>query len=289
MPELPEVETIKRGLDKTVSGKKIKVLRVETSFEKKVLPATDEFCQKLKNKTIKNVMRRSKLLIFELSDGLKLIVHLKMTGQLVYRPDKLTIVAGGHPIPQVETLPNKFTRVEIQFTDKTILFFNDVRKFGFMKLVDSSGLREELNKYGHEPLDKAFTLKHFNDLMEKSARKKIKSFLLEQKLIAGLGNIYADESLFAAKIKPFRLVATLKVAERELLFKSIKKIIRKAIKYRGTTFHDYVNASGQKGNFQQHLRVYGRSKLKCLRCRKGIIQKIKLGSRSASFCPVCQK
>ncbi|KKQ79367.1 MAG: Formamidopyrimidine-DNA glycosylase Fpg [Parcubacteria group bacterium GW2011_GWC2_38_7] len=289
MPELPEVETIKRGLDKQIINKRISKVSIEKSFIKKVGPSANAFKKALEGKTIKNVARRSKLLMFEINKEQSLIVHLKMTGQLVYRPKNNKIVVGGHPIAGPQNLPSKFTRVTIQFADKTTLFFNDVRKFGFLKIVDRKELNEALSKYGREPIDKDFNFPHFKSLIDKSPRKKVKSFLLEQKIIAGLGNIYADESLFVAKVNPERRVDSLTKSEQKLLFVAIVEIIKKAIKYKGTTFSDYVNAKGGKGNFQKHLQVYGRNKLECLRCKKGIITKIKLGSRSASFCPICQK
>lgn len=289
MPELPEVETIKRGLDKQITGKRIAKVTVEESFLKKISPSADVLREALQGKTIKNVARRSKLLIFEINKNQNLIVHLKMTGQLVYKPRGKDLVVGGHTIAGVHDLPHKHTRVIIKFTDKTSLFFNDVRKFGFLKVVDQKQLRAELSKYGKEPIDKDFDLQHFESLLKRLPRKKIKSFLLEQKIIAGLGNIYADESLFMSRINPERRVDSLTRTEQRYLFQSIVAIIKKAIKYRGTTFSNYVNAKGGKGNFQKHLQVYSRNKLKCLRCKKGIITKIKLGSRSASFCPICQK
>jgi len=289
MPELPEVETIKRGLDKQVTGKRITKVTIEESFLNKISPSAEALRKALEGKIIKNVARRSKLLIFEINKKQSLIVHLKMTGQLVYKPKDNHLVVGGHTIAGFQNLPNKHTRVIIQFADKTVLFFNDVRKFGFLKIVDEKKLRDELSKYGREPVDKNFDLPHFESLLKKSLRKKVKPFLLEQKLIAGLGNIYADESLFLARIHPERRVDSLTRKEQKALFIAIVAIIKKAIKYRGTTFSNYVNAKGGKGNFQKHLQVYGRNKLKCLRCKKGIITKIKLGSRSASFCPICQK
>ncbi len=289
MPELPEVEIIKRGLNSVLVSKRIRAIEIEPSFSKKILPNTEKFVSSLEGETIKKVSRRSKLLIFELKSGEKIVVHLKMTGQLVYKPKNNQIIAGGHPIASPQNLPNKFTRVTFSFNDGTKLFFNDVRKFGFMKLVDAKGLSDETQKYGYEPIDKKFTLAHFKGLLARSPRKKIKSFLLEQNLIAGLGNIYADESLFMAQLLPTRLVQSLTKKDQEALYQAIVDVIKKAIKHKGTTFHDYVNVSGHKGNFQKHLQVYGRQKKKCVRCKKGIITKIKLGSRSASFCPVCQK
>lgn len=289
MPELPEVETIKNGLEKKVINKIISKVWIEKSFAKKVSPNVKEFIKKLQGEKFKVVWRRAKLIIFDISNELYLLVHLKMTGQLVYRPKSGKLVFGGHPIGKLKELPSKHTRVVFSFKDKTTLYFNDVRKFGFLKLVDDEGLAAEIEKYGLEPLDKEFTFKHFNYLLELRPGAKIKQFLLDQKLISGLGNIYADESLFAAEIKPLRRVHSLKSFEKELLFQEIKKILRKAIKLKGTSVSDYVNSEGGTGEFQNHLKVYGQSGKLCKKCKKAKIAKIKLGGRSSSYCPVCQK
>ncbi|KKR07046.1 MAG: Formamidopyrimidine-DNA glycosylase Fpg [Parcubacteria group bacterium GW2011_GWC2_39_14] len=179
MPELPEVETIKRGLDKQVTGKRITKVTIEESFLNKISPSADVLRKTLEGKSIKNVARRSKLLIFEINKKCSLIVHLKMTGQLVYRPKNNRIVVGGHTIAGFRNLPTKHTRVTVRFADKTTLFFNDVRKFGFLKIVDQKQLRDELGKYGREPVDKDFDLPHFESLLKKSPRKKVKSGMIK--------------------------------------------------------------------------------------------------------------
>jgi formamidopyrimidine-DNA glycosylase len=149
-------------------------------------------------------------------------------------------------------------------------------------------LAAELEKYGREPVNRDFTLEFFCEVMKKRPNKRIKEFLLEQKLIAGIGNIYADESLYRAKIKPTRRVKTLRRKEKQALYQAVKYILNKAIKHRGTSVSDYVNSEGGVGQFQNYLKVYGCGGKACVKC-KTIISKIKLGSRSASFCPVCQK
>lgn len=288
MPELPEVETIKRGLDEKVVKKEISKIWIDKSFEKKLSPSRIAFVRALQKEHVQKVWRRAKLLIFELSNDLFLLIHLKMTGQLVYKPAKGSLVFGGHPIAKVKELPSKFTRVIFYFKDNSILFFNDVRKFGFLKIVDDLGLAVEIEKYGLEPLDKEFTLEHFNYVLSLKPSIKIKQFLLEQKLLSGLGNIYADEALFGAKIKPTRIVKTLKIKEKCRLYDEIRKVLQKAIKLKGTSFSDYVNSEGGTGGFQHHLNVYGRGGQECKSCQN-VIKKIKLGGRSSSYCPVCQK
>lgn len=283
------METIKSGLEKRVVNKKIEKVWIEKSFAKKVSPDAKKFIKKIQGEKFKVVWRRAKLLIFDISNDLYLLIHLKMTGQLVYRPKSGQLVFGGHPIGKLKELPSKHTRALFTFKDKSTLYFNDVRKFGFLKLVDDAGLAAEIEKYGLEPLDKEFTFKHFSYLLDLRPGMKVKQFLLDQKLISGLGNIYADESLFASEINPQRRVHSLKSYEKESLFQEIKKILRKAIKLKGTSVSDYVNSEGGTGEFQNHLKVYGQAGNLCKKCKKAKIAKIKLGGRSSSYCPVCQK
>ena len=168
------------------------------------------------------------------------------------------------------------------------LFFNDMRKFGYLKLVSEEGLGKLLEKnYGPEPLTPGFTL----DVFKKSlahTNVKIKAALLNQKLIAGLGNIYVDEILWAARINPERPAKGISVAEFKKLFEAINKIIKLAIKHRGTTFSDYVDSKGQSGSFSRFLKVYGRSGEKCPNCH-GLLRKMKIAGRGTHYCPVCQK
>lgn len=289
MPELPEVETIKNDLQDRIVNKKITKIWIEDSFIKKISPEIGEFLRLLKNKSFQSVNRRAKLLYIAVNDDLFLLIHLKMTGQLVYQAQKGDLVVGGHPILNVNDLPNKYTRAFFQFQDKSYLFFNDIRKFGYLKLVNKDDLLLQLAKTGVEPLDPEFTLEYLREIMKKRKNLKIKTFLLEQKLLAGLGNIYADEVCFLSAVKPMRLVKSIKKQERELLFKYIKSVIKKAIKNRGTSFNTYVDSDGNTGGFQKFLKVYGRKGETCLRCKKGTIDKQKINGRSSSFCPNCQK
>jgi len=289
MPELPEVETIRRDLETRILNKKISKIWIEKSFQKKISPEVGKFSNLLRNQTLKEISRRSKLLIFRVKDNLYLLIHLKMTGQLVYRPAKGRIVSGGHPIETLKSLPNKFTRATFYFADKSVLYFNDLRKFGYLKLVDKQEMQKAVEKIGIEPISRKFTYEYFVEVLKKRKNKKIKQLLLEQDLIAGLGNIYADEVCFMAQVKPMRRVNTLTSKEKKQIFAATKKVLQKAIKYRGTSFNTYVGGSGEKGGFEKHLKVYGRLGQQCLRCKKGIIEKTKIGSRSSAYCPVCQK
>jgi len=260
MPELPEVETLRRDLNKRLIGlvfSKVKVFNF-----KNITPSTRIISKKLLGLKVKDINRRGKLLIFKLSDqDINLLVHLKMTGQLIYQ-DKREVLAGGHSLSDNNSLldsiggklPNRFTRVQFNFSNKAQLFFNDLRKFGYIKLVRNLS---------------------------------IKALLLNQMAIAGLGNIYVDESLFIAKIKPNRLSSSLKKREVENLRLAIIDILTLAIKYRGTTFSDFVDLKGQKGNFSKFLQVYGRNGEKCFKCGSNI-RKIKLAGRGTHYCPSCQ-
>lgn len=277
MPELPEVETLKREL-RLVVGKKFKTATV--------------FSKQLKNKKITSVERRAKILIITLSDGQKLLVHLKMTGQLIFKPAKGLpagrqgkMIIGGHP----ERNPFKYTRAKFTFTDNSKLYFNDLRKFGWLKLLKPHHAEKILNRHGVEPLSKAFTFSHFQNLLKKYQNRPIKTFLLDQTVIAGLGNIYVDESCFSAKILPTRKVSTPTNPEQKLLHQAIIKILKLAIQKKGTSARNYVRSDGTKGGFVPHLNVYGRKGEKCKRCKKAVITKIKFHGRGTHFCENCQR
>ena len=217
-----------------------------------------------------------------------------MTGQLIYLA-KDSQVSGGHSLSSHSfekavggELPNKYTRVIISFSDKSNLFFNDLRKFGYMKLVNQAELDAFIFKnYGPEPLDNNFILSDFITTLKKRHRN-IKSVLLDQKIVAGLGNIYVDEVLFAAGVRPMRLASELNKGEVTKIFQVIPKILTLSIKHRGTTFSNYVDSKGKRGNFSSLLQVYGRGKEKCLKCSSAII-KTKIAGRGTHYCPHCQK
>jgi formamidopyrimidine-DNA glycosylase len=236
-----------------------------------------------------DIDRVGKLLIFFLDHSeFSLVLHLKMTGQLIY-PTPLEIVAGGHPFPEFNTqLPNKFTHVTFVFADGTNLFFNDLRQFGYLQLVTAEQLTQLKRDFGLEPNVVDFTWEHFASLLA-HRQTILKAFLLNQKLIAGLGNIYADESAFAAGLRPDRKINTLTEPEAQLLYHSIKDIIARAIDLKGTTFRNYTDSEGKKGGYAAYLQVYGRAGETCLRCGQAKIQKIKLAGRGTHFCPHCQK
>ena len=285
MPELPEVETIRRDLLKKVVNKKISNISILN--KKTVRNKQDFFLRALKGNKITDIKRTGKLIIFQLDKNGYLLTHLKMTGQLVYKK-KGKITAGGHSLLQGGLdLPNKHTRVRIDFADKSILFFNDMRLFGYMEIVDSEKLRAVLDRFGIEPLTPNYTLEKFINIF-KNRRTSLKSILLNQNLIAGLGNIYADESCFQAGIRPDRKAVSLNSKEIKKLYQAIKIVLKKALKNRGTTFNNYVDSDGQSGNFVDKLKVYGRAGEACKNCRNKL-KRIKLAGRSTVFCEKCQK
>lgn len=271
MPELPEVETIKRQLNRRIKGKKIKA--VEVRLRKFVKYPLKEFKQIVEGAVITNVSRRAKLLIIELSNGYCLITHLKLTGQLI-----------------LDGQPSKHTHLIYYFTDNSQLIHNDLRQFGFVKIVPKKELTDFLKKekFGPEPLSKKFTFNLFKQILEKRKGAKIKPLLMDQSFVAGIGNLYADEILFLAKVLPTRKAKTLKPVEIKGIYQGIKKILPLAIKKHGSSNRDYVDAAGKKGNYASFQKVYQRENQACFKC-KTKIERIKMGSRSAHFCPQCQK
>lgn len=284
MPELPEVETIRRDLIKQVLNKKIKKVIIKKS--RLVKNPDNFFIKNLVGNKIVAIDRIGKLIIFVLQNKLYLLTHLKMTGQLIYIKKKMRTVGGHSYKSDPMNYPNKYTYVVIEFTDNSNLYFNDMRTFGYMQIVNEKELELIKTKFGIEPLTKNFTFANWEKLFS-NKKTNLKALLLNQQLIAGIGNIYADEICFAAKIRPTRQVNKLTKQEIRELFNQTKKIIRQAINQRGTTFNNYVDTLGRKGNFVKHLQVYGRNNDKCKICQT-TIKKIKLAGRGTHFCPQCQ-
>ncbi len=272
MPELPEVETVRRGLLKIAKGRKINA--IDVYYGKTIDGDVEEFRHALIGQTILDVNRRGKYLLFRFSNDLTMISHLRMEGKYFNQEQ-------GKPI-------DKHTHVVFKFTDGTELCYHDTRKFGRMRLVKTG---EEMNvaglkTIGPEPTDADFTVEYFRDILKRS-RSKIKPFLLNQKHVAGLGNIYADEVLWMSKINPEQPVNSLSDEQIKLLHDSIIKEIAVATKFKGTTVHSFTNAFGDAGGFQDHLHAYGRGGEKCERCGTKMV-KIKVAERGTTFCPHCQ-
>lgn len=288
MPELPEVETIRRGLELGLTGQTISSVQVEfgRSFD---VPA-DLIKQAVVGAQVTHLNRRAKVLIWELSSGYQLLFHLKMTGQLVLQKADGERFAGGHPTESMRReLPDSSTRVVFGFESGDQLFFNDQRKFGWIKLVTAAEAAVDplLARVGPEPLSADFTLEGFRVQLRRHARAPIKPTILDQSTVAGVGNIYADESLHLAKIHPRRLAGSLTPAESKRLYEAIKTIIALGIEHGGTSFTAYVNALGGKGDYLEHARVFRRQEQPCPVCGTPIV-KIRVAGRGTHYCPKCQ-
>ncbi len=282
MPELPEVETIRRELERVLVGRRIKSGEVLWTGTIKPL-SSKQFLNKVVGQKIKKVERRAKVLLIELEDN-HLGIHLKMTGQLIYQPKRGAMIAGGHP----QGNPFNYTRVNFDLDDGSKLYFNDLRKFGWLKILSAGHKKILLEKHGIEPLSPEFTFKKFLELIRRYPNRRLKQTLLDQTLIAGLGNIYVDESCFASHVRPMRRVKSLIPSELKKLYGAIKKILTLSISKGGTSSKNYVRSDGSKGGFVAYLKVYGRGGEKCKKCRTPII-KTKLAGRGTHFCPKCQQ
>jgi formamidopyrimidine-DNA glycosylase len=266
MPELPEVETIKRELKKAVLGKKI--LEVCVRHPKVIRqPSVEKFKKELAGAAIKNILRKAKVLILELSNGKSLVIHLKMTGQIIYPGN------------------GKISRVTFKLSDGKILDFNDQRLFAELRLMDDWQDLKFIQGLGPEPF--AITLKQFKEMLSQK-KTKIKPLLMDQAFISGIGNLYAAESLFRAGIHPARPATSLTDKEKEILFKEIKDTLQEAIEHRGSSVDQYVQLSGLPGGYVKYHKVYDRQGKPCLRC-KTLIKRIALGGRGTYFCPRCQR
>ncbi len=285
MPELPEVETIARDLNTYLTGKIIKDIKPVNPG--KVLQTPLSFFKRaVLGKRVRSVFRRAKMLIIDCGDNY-IVFHLKMTGQLIYK-DKKTILAGGHPIVSTGVqVPNIYTRVIFNFSSNGVLYFNDLRKFGWVKIIAARDFALHTVKVGPEPLDKNFNFKIFQSALSRRSKAIIKAALLDQSLIAGLGNIYVDEVLFRAGVRPSRLVKSLKPTELKKIFQSIPIILNKSINERGTTFSNFLDPDGLRGNFVSFLKVYGRGGKACPNCGRPI-KKTRLAGRGTHWCEYCQ-
>jgi formamidopyrimidine-DNA glycosylase len=292
MPELPEVETIVRDLNRKVLNRTF--LNVWTDFPKMIKRPRDpgEFRKGIKGKKITKVWRRAKNIIFELSDNHSLLIHQKMTGHLLLGKWKLE---DGRwlskiPGPLKDDPMNRFLHLIFWLDNGKQLALSDLRKFAKVELWKTKELKEsgELKSLGPEPLERNFTFKRFKGVLARKKKGKIKQVLMNQTVIAGIGNIYSDEILWLAKIHPFKNISKLKEKELQKIFEVIKKILPLAIKLGGESFSDYRRLSGEKGYYDRARKVYRREGEKCSRCGT-IIRRVKIGGRSAHFCPKCQK
>jgi formamidopyrimidine-DNA glycosylase len=287
VPELPEVETVRQGLSELIIGK---VLASATHDTPKSFPNADtDVRQFLVGARVTAIRRRAKVLMIDLSTDYSLVVHLKMTGQLVF-VDKDIRFGAGHPNDSlVNALPDKSTRVTLEFSDGSRLFFNDQRKFGWVLLMPTAEIPNLsfMQKVGPEPLEADFTPQQFAERFKRRARTSIKAAILDQSVIAGVGNIYADESLWGAKIHPQRLVETITPAEFKKLYTELREVMNLSIEKGGSSNRNYVNAEGKKGSYMDFARVFRREGLPCPRCGT-TIEKLRVAGRGTHVCPHCQ-
>ncbi len=280
MPELPEVETIRLGLEKYIVGHKIEDVVINDKKLKEINVSN------LKGAKVKSVRRFGKGLVIDLNNGYSIAAHIKLTGQFVYRgTETKNIIPSGK---FVDGLPNKFTRIIFNLDKNAYLYFNDVRRFGWVKVVKTEDLRQLpfFKELGPEPF-KDLTFEYFEKAL-KSSGTAVKSLLMDQKKIGGVGNIYANDSLNLAKIDPRRKASSLKGVETKKIYNAIFEVLKNGLKYKGATELNFVNAEGQPGGYQNHFLAYGRDGEKCYNCG-GIIKKIRVGGRGTYFCPKCQK
>lgn len=287
MPELPEVETIRRGLSNYLPGL---VVKSATSDTPKSFPNNATLVANyLVGAKISSVTRRAKVLIIELANDYALIIHLKMTGQLIFVGKERW--GGGHPNDSlIGDLPDKSTRVTIEFTDDSKLYFNDFRKFGWFRLVPKFEIAEIdfFRKVGPEPLGTDFTWPYFKAALARRKRTSIKAAILDQTVLAGVGNIYADESLFAARIHPATKVEDVPVTKLKTLWAEIPKILQLSIDHGGSSDKNYVDADGNRGSYLKFAKVFRREGESCPECG-GVIDKIRVAGRGTHYCPSCQK
>jgi len=272
MPEMPEVETLARKLRQTIVGKRVVEVRLSGLPLRR--PIADTFASHLQGRTITRIMRRGKYLIAEMDPKAYWVIHLGMSGRILYHAH--------------ESTATKHTHAIVRFSDSTELEYRDHRRFGLLSAceVRRPGLIPEIWPLGMDPLHSGFNDKWLAPLLRKS-RQEIKSFLLDQSKVAGLGNIYVCESLFHARIHPARRCFTLNPDETALLVGAIRKVLRTAIRHKGTTFSDFMDSEGNPGDNQNYLRVFQREGEKCFRCR-GQISRMRQGNRSSFYCSCCQ-
>ena len=293
MPELPEVETIVRELNRAkpkVLGSTILDVWSDT---KKIIKRPKNF-QKFKKEILKRkiskIWRRGKNILFELDNKKTLLIHQKLTGHLLYgkwkreKGEWVSLLKG----PLAEDPMNKFLRVIFFLDNGWQISLSDLRKFAKIEILTEKELEKELSELGPEPLDRNFTFEKFKEAILKKKKGKIKKVLMDQKIIAGIGNIYSDEILWEAKIHPLKDVSKISEERLKKIYFAMREILKKAIQLKGESISDYRRISGERGYFDRERKVYRREGEKCLRCGTKI-KKIKIGQRSAYFCPKCQK
>lgn len=287
MPELPEVETIRRGLSGLLIDRRV----VGVSFDtpKSFPNSAADVEQFLVGAVVVRVERRAKVLLIELSSKYSLVIHLKMTGQLVYRG--VQNFGAGHPNDSlIGELPDRSTRVTLELDDGSRLFFNDQRKFGWMRLMPTLEVSniDFMRKVGPEPLEDAFTSGEFILRVRRRSKTSIKAAILDQTVLAGVGNIYADESLWGAKLHPAQKVQDISDDQLAVLLSEIKYVMNLSLEKGGSTDKNYVNAEGKRGSYIDFARVFRKEGTPCPRHPDVLIEKTRVAGRGTHMCPVCQ-
>jgi len=289
VPELPEVETVRRGLQELIVSRKVKGAR-EIASPKSFPNSEADVRQFLIGASVVAVRRRAKVLLIDLSSDYTVVVHLKMTGQLVFRAEDVAFGAGHPNDSLINELPDRSTRVVIDFADGSHLYFNDQRKFGWMKLYPTVEVPNInfMQKVGPEPLEDDFTPELLYKRLQRRKNTTIKAAILDQTVLAGVGNIYADEGLWGAKIHPATRVKDVPQEQIQDLWREIREVMTLAIEKGGSTDKNYVNAEGKKGSYLDFARAFRREGLGCPRHPDVLIEKIRVAGRGTHICPACQ-
>jgi formamidopyrimidine-DNA glycosylase len=273
VPELPEVETVRRSLEAALVGRRIAKVTHIAWMRTIAEPSPDLFRELLRDRLVTGVERRAKYLVIRLDRDEALVVHLRMTGRLTLQS------------PDAE--PDQHTHVVLRLDDGRQIFFRDTRKFGRIWLLDAEGFEALQARLGREPLDEALTAEEFRTLLRRR-KGRLKPLLLDQKFIAGLGNIYVDEALWSAKLHPLRTVRSLDDDDIDRLYQAIRSVLEAALEHRGTSFSDYRDALDQPGSNQHFLNVYQRAGQPCSRCGTPI-ERMLVAQRGTHYCPSCQQ
>ena len=288
MPELPEVETVRRQLQHKVIGRTIASVEV---FHDKTVGYDETIEERLTGLTVADVNRVGKLLIFSFQEDSDryLLAHLKMTGQFFFAEPSGDVLGGGHSMTEsdVRDLPHKHTRVAFHFTDGSTLYFNDLRLFGYTKVVDHAAMELAKKKFGPEPIEPNFDVERFVTQIRRR-KTPVKAALLDQSFIAGLGNIYVDEALWRVGVRPTRRADRLTKREAAALAGAAGAVMNESIDVGGTTFQHFSDTGGANGNFTDYLQVFGQHGTTCRHCG-ATIKKIRCAGRGTHYCPGCQK
>ena len=289
MPELPEVEVVKRSLKRKIQNlviKKVKIIDKNLRYK-----VNKDEITKLNGCKIKNILRRSKFLIFKFNKAFVMLVHLGMTGKFFFIDRKNRKYKTSFYYKLDPHKDSKHDRVIFYLQNQQKLIYNDVRKFGFIKIINNKlyNNNDHLKNLGPEPLEKNFNFDYFKKYINKRKRN-IKDILMDQKFVSGLGNIYVNEILFKSNIKPFRMIFTLKNIEIRKIITNTKKILKNSIESGGSSIKDFSSDNGKKGNYQQYFKVYGRQGEKCSNgdCRNIVIRTV-ISNRATFYCKGCQK